>query len=222
MDTKFTLALSMSAALFLSACFGEFEDDNNRAADGDNNPPPPALNNPPTITGTPPPTVVEGEPYEFTPAASDPDGDTLEFTISRKPSWATFNRATGRLSGTPDSNDVGNFTNIGISVSDGQDSAALAKFDITVDQIALGAATLSWAPPTENSDGSALTNLAGYKIYYGRSASQLNRTIAIDNPGLTRYVVENLSPARWHFAMTAINSQGVESTRTSTVSKTIT
>ena len=43
----------------------------------------------------------------------------------------------------------------------------------------------------------------------------------LDNPGLTRYVIENLTPARWHFAMTSVNQDGVESPRTDTASKTI-
>jgi len=28
-------------------------------------------------------------------------------------------------------------------------------------------ATVSWIPPTTNTDGTALTDLAGYKVYYG-------------------------------------------------------
>ncbi|MGH8222871.1 MAG: fibronectin type III domain-containing protein [Woeseiaceae bacterium] len=85
----------------------------------------------------------------------------------------------------------------------------------------LGSATLSWYPPTQNVGGSALKNLAGYRIYYGQSARTLNQAIKLDNPGLTRYVVENLSPARWHFAMTSVNSAGRESRRTEIVSKII-
>ena len=128
---------------------------------------------------------------------------------------------TGRLTGTPGAADVGNFTNIAITVSDGEASAALSNFDITVDAVAFGTATLSWNPPTENIDGSALTDLSGYRIYYGRSETQLNRTVVIDNPGLTRYVVENLAQANWHFAMTSVNAEGVESRRSPTVRKTI-
>lgn len=88
-------------------------------------------------------------------------------------------------------------------------------------QAAAGAATVSWNPPTQNADGSQLGNLAGYRIYYGKSATRLDRSIDIDNPGLTRYLVEDLAPARWHFAMTSVNAQGVESQRSQTVSKRI-
>jgi hypothetical protein len=166
-------------------------------------------------------TVIEGEFYEFVPSAADADGDALEFSITRKPAWASFDRASGRLSGTPAADDVGNFTNIAITVSDGDATAALGNFDITVDAIALGAATLSWNPPIENTDGTALMDLAGYRIYYGRSQDQLTRSVVIDNPGLTRYVIENLAQANWFFAMTSVNSDGVESRRSPTVSKTI-
>jgi len=217
MQLKFRAAVLLSATLLLSACF---DDENKRVADGGGDPP--ALNNRPTISGSPSANVLEGEPYEFIPTASDADGDTLVFTIARKPAWAIFDSSTGRLSGTPATEDVGNFTNVGISVSDGRDSAALVNFDITVNGIALGSATLSWNPPTENSDGSALSDLSGYRIYYGKNAASPGQSVVVNNPGLTRYVIENLSPAKWYFTMTSVNSSGVESVRAPTVSKTIT
>jgi hypothetical protein len=218
MQLKFSLALILTATMALSGCF---DDSSEREISGNDPDPPSAGNSAPTIAGTPSAVVIEGEPYEFVPSAADADGDALEFSISRKPSWATFNRATGRLAGTPGADDVGNFTNIVITVSDGDASAALGNFDITVDAIALGTATLSWNPPSENTDGSALMDLSGYRIYYGRSENQLNRSVVIDNPGLTRYVVENLAQANWFFAMTSVNAEGVESRRSPTVSKTI-
>lgn len=222
MEFRNALLLSVIASVALSGCYIEEVQGSRKPGNpADPSDPPTAVNRAPTITGSPPPIVIEGELYDFTPSAADTDGDTLNFAIARKPAWATFNRATGRLSGTPSSADVGNFTNIEISVSDGQESVNLTAFDITVDAIALGAATLSWNPPTENMNGSALTDLAGYKIYYGRSADQLSRMIVIDNPGLTRYVVENLAQSRWHFSMTSFNSKGVESQRTTTISKLI-
>jgi len=60
----------------------------------------------------------------------------------------------------------------------------------------LGNATISWTPPTQNVDGTALTDLAGYKIYYGTSASALNQAIQV-SAGITAYVVNNLSPATY-------------------------
>ena len=37
-----------------------------------------------------------------------------------------------------------------------------------------GSATLDWTPVTQNTDGTVLTDLAGYKVYYGTSRTTLN------------------------------------------------
>jgi len=90
------------------------------------------VNQPPVISGTPATSVQVGTAYLFQPAASDPDGDPLTFSISGRPSWAQFSPSTGRLSGTPDAGAVGSYDNIIISVSDGTVSAQLPPFRITV------------------------------------------------------------------------------------------
>jgi hypothetical protein len=84
-----------------------------------------------------------------------------------------------------------------------------------------GVATLDWKPPTENSDGSALTNLAGYKVYYGTSPDNLSQSVKLSNPGLTAYSVTGLTSGTWYFAVTSYSADGVESTRTTTVSTKI-
>jgi hypothetical protein len=96
-------------------------------------------------------------------------------------------------------------------VSDGKSTTSLQTFAITVSQSALGAVTLSWVAPTQNSDGSPLTDLAGYKIYYRTEIENYYQEIRIDNPGITTYVIEQLSPATYFFAATAYNISGVES-----------
>lgn len=208
------LAVTITFALLLSACFEQSKD--STPVDGDS-----ASNGKPVISGVPPTSIRAGLAYAFTPTASDPDGDTLEFRISNKPAWAQFDAGTGRLSGTPQSADVGTVADIRISVTDGSHTAALSRFGITVSEVANGSATLSWYPPTQNADGSPLTDLAGYRVYYGRSADVLDQTINIGNEGLTALVVENLSAATWYFSMTSYNSQGVESARSPVVSKDV-
>jgi hypothetical protein len=86
---------------------------------------------------------------------------------------------------------------------------------------ASGAATLSWAAPDQNTDGSALTNLAGYRIYFGTSANDLNQVIDIANVGLTTYVVDDLSTGTYYFSIRAYNTTGVESALSNIVSETI-
>ena len=74
-----------------------------------------------------------------------------------------------------------------------------------------GTVTLSWTPPTENVDGSYLTDLAGYNIYYGLTEGQYSERINIDNPGIATYVVTNLTPNTYYFVATSYNTAGVES-----------
>jgi hypothetical protein len=76
-------------------------------------------------------------------------------------------------------------------------------------------------PPTENTDGSVLTNLAGYTVYYGTSPGSLTQSLKVTNPGLSAYTVSNLPAGTWYFAVTSYSSTGVESARTSVVSTTI-
>ncbi|MBE4606384.1 hypothetical protein BOO28_01460 [Vibrio navarrensis] len=90
------------------------------------------VNDAPSISGTPALTVNEDSAYRFAPQAGDVDSSSLSFSISNKPSWASFNTATGVLSGTPDNEHVGTTENIVITVSDGELSASLAAFNLTV------------------------------------------------------------------------------------------
>lgn len=83
-------------------------------------------------------------------------------------------------------------------------------------------AKLSWVPPTENTDGSSLTNLAGYSIHYGRQSTTLSESVLVSNAGATTYTLEDLALGTWYFAVRARNTQGVESDLSNVVSKTLT
>jgi hypothetical protein len=163
------------------------------------------------ITGKPAPTVVAGNSFRFAPKAFDADGDALEFAISNRPAWAGFDTRTGRLQGTPRPADIGAYDGVRISVSDGHASSALASFTITVQPVGRGSVTLTWTAPTQNTDGSPLRDLAGYRILYGRSRNDLDQTLELDNPGITTAVVENLGSGKWNFAVRAVNRAGRES-----------
>jgi Putative Ig domain len=182
---------------------------------GDGSPPPVGTTSqlPPSIGGTPSGAAVANLPYSFTPSAADPYGAALTFSVQNAPSWASFNNATGELFGTPTNADVGTFSNISVSVSDGARTASLAQFLIVVTDNGRGSASLTWAPPTFNTDDTALTNLARYRIYYGNHANALTQTILVTNAGATDYVVGNLSPGTWYFAISAISSANTESTK---------
>lgn len=85
-----------------------------------------------------------------------------------------------------------------------------------------GSATLNWTAPTSNSDGSALTNLAGYHIYYGASAGSMSNRVTIASPSTLNYVVSNLGSGTWYFAIAAYTNDGLESGMSNVGSKTIT
>ena len=183
-----------------------------------------APNTAPTISGSPATSATVGSAYSFQPSASDANGDTLAWSIENRPSWLTFSTATGRLSGTPTA--AGTASGIIIRVSDGAATASLPAFSITTSGVSApppstGSATLNWQAPTQNTDGSALADLAGYRIVYGTSQSALDRTITISNPGTTTYVVSGLTSATWYFAVKAFTSGGAESSNSGVASKTI-
>jgi hypothetical protein len=180
-------------------------------------------NRAPTISGTPATAVTVGNAYNFTPSAADADGNALSFSISNKPGWASFSTTTGKLSGTPAAGDAGTTSSIVISVSDGTATASLAAFQITVNAApaATGSAKLTWVPPTTNSDGSLLTDLAGFHIYYGNSSSDLSQSITIADKTATSGTVGSLGAGTWYFNVKSYTSGGVESSASPVVSKTI-
>jgi hypothetical protein len=178
-------------------------------------------NSPPTITGSPPTSTTAGAAYAFLPTARDANNDPLTFSITNKPSWAAFDTRTGRLSGTPTTANIGTTTGIVIRVSDGKATTSLPSFSLAVTQVASGNVTLSWTAPTRNTDGSTLSNLAGYRILYGTSASALNRSIEVRNPSISTYVVEDLSPGAWYFSIKVLTTSGTESVGSNPVSTTV-
>lgn len=180
-------------------------------------------NRAPTISGSPASAVTVGSAYSFTPSASDADSDTLTYSIQNKPAWATFNIQNGKLTGTPTASNVGTFSGITISVSDGSVSTSLAAFNIVVSAAvaSTGSLTVSWNPPNTNNDGTALSNLAGYRISYGTSPTSLTRSVDVSNPGLTSYMIDSLTSGTWYFSMTSYTSAGIESIATAVVSASV-
>ena len=175
----------------------------------------------PTISGQPTTALNTGSAYSFTPTASDAIGAALTFSIQNLPAWASFNASTGQLSGTPTAAYAGTYANIVISVSDGVASASLPAFSISVTQVSNGTATVNWTPPIDNTNGSVITNLAGYNIHYGTTSANLTQTIQVTNTGLTSYTLSNLTSGTWYFAVTAYTSGGTESALSNLASKTI-
>ena len=174
------------------------------------------------IKGSPVATATVGQAYSFQPTVANSAGTVastaLKFSIVNTPSWAKFDPATGKLTGTPSASQVGTYKGIAISVVAGTTKLALPAFSIVVADANPSNVTLSWVPPTENADGSALVDLKGYKVHYGSASKDYSDTIQVANAGLTTYVVQNLAAGKYYFAVTAYNSAGQESSLSPEVS----
>jgi hypothetical protein len=175
------------------------------------------------LTGTAASSVTAGNAFSFAPTLSGASG-AVGYSIQNKPVWATFNTATGSLTGTPSAANVGTYANIVINATDAAGgTAALAAFSVTVAQVGSsgGTATLSWNPPTQNTDGSVIATLAGYRIYYGTSPDALTKSVTVTNPGLTAYTLADLGSGTYYFGISAYTTGGVESGMSTVGSKTI-
>lgn len=84
-----------------------------------------------------------------------------------------------------------------------------------------GSVTLTWTAPTTRTDGSALTNLAGYRIYHGTAAASITTRVDVSVATATSHVLSGLPAGVRYFQMTAVDANGVESARTSVLSTTV-
>ena len=167
--------------------------------------PPTARNRAPVIAGSAVTSASVNRPYAFKPTASDADTDLLTFRISGKPVWARFDTTNGTLFGTPTAAHIGAYPNIRISVSDGKTTASLAPFGVVVGTGSTRSVTLSWATPTRNTDGSALTDLAGYRIFYGRDSRHYSESVTVRGADVTSMVLDGLAPGAWYFSMRSVD-----------------
>jgi hypothetical protein len=186
-------------------------------------------NHAPVISGSPAGTVVAGSAYSFQPSASDADGNTLGFSISNKPSWASFSATTGKLSGTPGTGNVGTYGNIVIKVSDGTASASLPAFSIQVaaaptQSATTGTITLKWKAPVARADGTplSLADIDGYRIHYGKSTGNYPNQVDVPD-GTAQSVTLTDVPlgATYYIVLSTYDVDGRESGYSAVVSKNL-
>jgi hypothetical protein len=91
---------------------------------------------------------------------------------------------------------------------------------IQVPPVDAGQATLSWDAPTTNDDGTPLTDLAGYKIYYGTASGTYTKSVDAGN--VTTFSVKPIQPdGTYYFVATAYNKAKIESGYSNEVSKVV-
>jgi hypothetical protein len=175
-----------------------------------------------SISGTPSTTARVGEEYRFLPTVENANMNDLSFSYINLPSWSKHYRSSGLIQGVP--TEPGVFDNIQIEVWDGLHYAVLPPFTITVKPAQLdcaapsGVARLSWTIPVANTDGSALTNLAGYLIRYGTNAALFTQ-ISVHSAESTEAEIDNLPAGSYYFSIAAVNAADVRSDFLEVVSK---
>jgi len=156
-----------------------------------------STNTAPSISGQPDSYVNEGAFYTFTPTANDPDHDSLVFSISNLPLWASFDTTTGAIYGTPTTSDIGLYKDIVLTVSDGYATASLPEISIDV----LGFTS-------EEPENPLLNAIGGYSIYMGTSQDALNlQSTFIAGSDIT-HSAELSSANTYYFSIAAQDKDG--------------
>jgi hypothetical protein len=88
-------------------------------------------------------------------------------------------------------------------------------------QVPTGSTLLRWTAPTMNTDGTPLTNLAGFRLYWGATPGSYTQSTRIDDAAARSHTVGNLAVGQWYFVVTAINAAGVESFHSNEFVKTV-
>jgi hypothetical protein len=83
-----------------------------------------------------------------------------------------------------------------------------------------GSASLSWAPPTVDTNGAPVTSLIGYTVYYGTSQSSMTQSVRVSGATTTSYTLTGLTTGTWYFAVAADASDGTQSAMSNIGSKT--
>jgi hypothetical protein len=103
----------------------------------------------------------------------------------------------------------------------GAGGTAAQSTTVTVTASNNGTATLTWVPPTQNTDGTPVTTLSGYHIYYGTTEGALNHSIVVSGTSTTSYEITGLTTGTWYFAVAAMATDGTESAPSNVGSKTL-
>ncbi len=159
-------------------------------------------------------TIAKGTTMQFTATGTYSDNSTQDLTAAV--TWSSSNTAAATISNAAGSRGLATSVTAGsttISAVSGSVSgtAGLSVIDRSI--------SLTWDAPTTNTDGTALTDLAGYKLYYGTSPGVYTTTVTLGTA--TSHVINDLSPGTYYFAVTAVNSEGAESECSNEAWKTV-
>jgi hypothetical protein len=91
---------------------------------------------------------------------------------------------------------------------------------LTCDPVVAKSASIAWTYDWLYTDGTAVSNKAGFRVFYGTAADQLTQTLEVKDPSLRSADIE-LPAGTWYFQMLAFTSYGIESPRSNVISRTL-
>jgi hypothetical protein len=163
-------------------------------------------------------SIAAGTSQQFTATGTYSDNSTQNLTALV--TWSSSNTGAETISNATGSKGLATAIASGTATITAVSGGISRSTTLTVTApAAMGSATLTWSAPTTNTDGTPLTDLAGYKIHYGTSAGSYTKTIDVGN--VTTYTVNNLTSGTYYFAVTAYDTSGNESSYSNEAYKTI-
>lgn len=163
--------------------------------------------------------AVIDQPFVITKADLDLSEDHHVVQIAGLPNWLSFDPSSEELHGSPANEETGINDSVVLDTVDELGRSQSHQLTIEVAAISGFTAEFSWWAPTQRTDDSALTNLAGFKIYAGRNQHDMEEWVTIPNPSIDRHTIENLGSGTWWFALSAYDSAGAESEKSAAVSR---
>ncbi len=82
---------------------------------------------------------------------------------------------------------------------------------------------VEWSAPSEREDGEPLdmSEISGYRIYYGTSSDALDNTVEVGDAYTTSYTIDGLSSDTYYTAVTTVDTAGTESSKSEVHSTTL-
>jgi hypothetical protein len=167
------------------------------------------------VTVTPPP-----EPTVSLSANSGSVDDGGSVTLDWSSEGVDTCTASGAWTGAKSTNGSESVGPINADTTFSLNCSGSAGSAVAMTTVQVRSARLSWDAPTENVDGTTLTDLDGFVVYYGSTSRNYTQTVDINDPDQTELQLD-LTPGDWFFAVTAKDADGNESAFSGEVSKTI-
>jgi hypothetical protein len=167
----------------------------------------------------PTPTVsISANPTSISSGSSS----TLSWSSTNATSCTASGGWSGTLatSGSQSTGALSASTTYGLSCT-GPGGSASQSATVSVTPATTGSATLTWAAPTVNTNGTSVTPLVGYTIYYGTTEGALTQSTVVSGASTLTDTITGLTPGTWYFAVAADAADGTQSAMSEIGSKTI-